>query len=69
MRKLLMICICFCLLSGLLLAKGKGKVVTITGCIRDGTECLVLETTAGVKKYSVPKRPDLQVGHSYRITR
>jgi hypothetical protein len=68
MRKVFMIGMCVCLISGLLLAKEKAKTVTVTGCIREGTECFVLETTAGVKKYSVPKRSDLQVGHSYRIT-
>jgi hypothetical protein len=46
----------------------KPKLVTTTGCIAAGTECLVLTSSSGTKKYSVPKSDKLQVGHSYRIT-
>ena len=49
-------------------AGGKGRVVTATGCIRQGVECLVLEPISGGQKYSVTRSRKLLVGRAYRIT-
>src|SRR5258705_11999994 len=44
------------------------KNVTVTGCIYEGVECLVLKNLKGKPDYSVVKSNNLQIGHSYRIT-
>ena len=44
------------------------RIVTATGCIAEGTECLVLKSTSGTKRYSIGRTDKLQVGHAYRIT-
>ena len=49
-------------------ARGKAKVVTATGCIRQGVECLVLEPLGGGQSYSVARSRKLAVGRAYRIT-
>lgn len=42
--------------------------VTVTGCIRQGVECLVLEPISGGRSYSVNRNARLRVGSAYRIT-
>ena len=49
-------------------ARAKGRLLTATGCIAEGTECLVLRSPSGVKRYSIGRTDKLQVGHAYRIT-
>ena len=44
------------------------KRVTITGCIYQGVECLVLKNQKGKQDYSVVRSNNLQIGHAYRIT-
>ena len=75
MKKIATTIICCLLLSLPIMARGKhrahakSKLVTATGCISQGTECLVLSAPNGGRKlYSINKSDKLQVGHSYRIT-
>ena len=49
-------------------AKRAAKTVTVTGCIYQGIECLVLKNLKGKQDYSVARSNNLQIGHSYRIT-
>jgi hypothetical protein len=49
-------------------APSTGRTVTVTGCIYQGVECLILKNLKGKQDYSVVKSNNLQVGHSYRIT-
>lgn len=44
------------------------ETITVSGYIREGVECLVLEPFNGGQKYSVHKDPKLIVGNAYRIT-
>jgi hypothetical protein len=44
------------------------KRVTVTGCIYQGVECLVLKNSKGKQDYSLVRSNNLQVGHSYQIT-
>ena len=44
------------------------KHVTVTGCIYQGVECLVLKNRKGKQDYSVVRGNNLQIGHAYRIT-
>ena len=57
---------------GFLQAGGKKadleKRVTVTGCIYQGVECLVLKNRKGKQAYSVIRSNNLQIGHAYRIT-
>jgi hypothetical protein len=48
--------------------KNPAKRVTVTGCIYQGVECLVLKNSKGKQDYSLVKSNNLQVGHSYQIT-
>src|SRR5258708_4597323 len=43
------------------------KTVTVTGCIYQGVECLVLKDSKGKQDYSVGRIDTLQIGHAYRI--
>jgi hypothetical protein len=45
-----------------------GNTVTVTGCIYQGVECLILKNLKGKQDYSIARSNNLQVGHSYRIT-
>ena len=49
-------------------ARGKAKTVTVTGCIRQGVECLILEPLSGSEKYSINRNSKLKIGRAYRIT-
>ena len=49
-------------------ARVRAKVVTATGCIRQGVECLILEPLSGGQKYNVTRSGKLAVGRAYRIT-
>ncbi len=44
------------------------KRVTVTGCIYQGVECLVLKNLKGKQDYSLVRSNNLQIGHSYQIT-
>ena len=44
------------------------KTVTVTGCIFQGVECLILKDSKGKQDYSVGRTDKLQIGHAYRIT-
>jgi hypothetical protein len=49
-------------------ASTRAKSVAVTGCIRQGVECLVLEPFGGGRKYSVARNVKLVVGRAYRLT-
>ncbi len=75
MKKTAIIVMGLLLFSAPMMAKGKhrahakSKLVTATGCISQGTECLLLSAPNGGRKlYSITKSEKLQVGHAYRIT-
>jgi hypothetical protein len=42
--------------------------VTVTGCIYQGVECLILKNLKGKQDYSLVRSNNLQIGHSYQIT-
>jgi hypothetical protein len=44
------------------------KTVTVTGCIYEGVECLILKDSKNKQDYSVARINRLQIGHSYKIT-
>ena len=44
------------------------KRVTVTGCIYQGVECLILKNLKGKQDYSLVRSNNLQIGHSYQIT-
>lgn len=48
----------------------KGKIVTVTGCIHQGVECLRLTEPDDPTKllYSIVRTSKLEIGHAYRIT-
>lgn len=78
MKKLVLIMLCMSIFSPAGLAKSgskksartrnRAKAVTVTGCIRQGVECLVLEPLSGNQKYSIARRSGLEIGAAYRIT-
>ena len=76
MKKLTLIFLCLAIFSPTLTALGHGarkarkkaKTVTVTGCITQGVECLVLTTLDGKPRYSVARNKKLRVGQAYRIT-
>lgn len=49
-------------------ARSKPKTVTVTGCVRQGVECLLLEPLNGSQAYSVSRNSRLRIGRAYRIT-
>jgi hypothetical protein len=42
--------------------------ITVSGCVKEGVECLVLEPFSGNQKYSIVAGSKLEVGAAYRIT-
>ena len=42
--------------------------ITVSGCVREGVECLTLEPFNGKEKYSLVSDSKLEVGAAYRIT-
>ena len=48
--------------------KDQEGTITVSGCVREGVECLVLEPFSGDQKYSIVSGSKLQVGAAYRIT-
>ena len=48
-------------------AHGQEQTITVSGCVREGAECLVLEPFKGNQKYSIVSGSNLQVGTAYRI--
>jgi hypothetical protein len=48
--------------------KLRRESVTVTGCIYQGVECLILKNLKGKRDYSLVRTNNLQVGHSYQIT-
>lgn len=49
-------------------ARKRAKTVTVTGCISQGVECLVLTSLDGKDKYSVTRNRKLRINQAYRIT-
>lgn len=48
--------------------KDQDGTVTVSGCIKEGVECLVLEPFIGNEKYSIVAGSKLEVGAAYSIT-
>lgn len=48
--------------------KEQEGTITVSGCIKEGVECLLLEPFTGNEKYSIVAGSKLQVGAAYRIT-
>jgi len=44
------------------------RAVTISGCVREGVECLTLEPFNGTEKFSLVSGTKLEIGAAYRIT-
>ncbi len=76
MKKIALVILCLSVFSPTVLALGhkshkarkRAKTVTVTGCISQGVECLVLTLLSGKDKYSVTRNKKLRVGQAYRIT-
>jgi hypothetical protein len=81
MKRIILILLCLCVFSLTVSAqtgrsgrrrsnsRSRARVVTVTGCIRTGVECLVLMRLDDNKQnYSIGKNDRLQVGSAYRIT-
>ena len=76
MKKLMLILLCLSVFSNNLMALGhktnkarkRAKTITVTGCISQGVECLVLTLLDGEERYSVTRNKKLRVGQAYRIT-
>jgi hypothetical protein len=76
MKKITLIILCLSIFSTTSLASGhrsnkarkRAKTVTVTGCISQGVECLVLTALAGDQRYSVVRNRRLRIGQAYRIT-
>ncbi|HEX8473953.1 MAG TPA: hypothetical protein VF666_07960 [Pyrinomonadaceae bacterium] len=74
MKKTILILLCLCLLTPAAFAQNRRRrravqrVVTVSGCIRQGVECFVLEPLSGKQKYSVTRNSKLRDGKAYRIT-
>jgi hypothetical protein len=48
--------------------KDQEETITVSGCIKEGVECLMLEPFSGNQKYSIVAGSKLEVGAAYRIT-
>lgn len=76
MRRIILILLCLSLFSLTPLAAGnpqrkraRARTITVSGCIRQGVECLVLVPLGNNRQsYSVVRNRRLQVGRAYRIT-
>jgi hypothetical protein len=45
----------------------RADTITVTGCVSEGVECLILTTLDGKHKYSLGRSDRLKPGRSYRI--
>lgn len=76
MKKIALIILCFAVFSQSVLALDhsshkahkRAKTVTVSGCISQGVECLVLTLLGGKGRYSVTRNSKLRIGQAYRIT-
>jgi hypothetical protein len=76
MKKIVLIILCFAVFSPGVMALGhkshkarrRAKTVSVSGCISQGVECLVLTLLGGKGQYSVARNPKLRIGQAYRIT-
>lgn len=77
MKKIALVILCLSIFSSTGLALGhkakkarkRAKMVTVSGCISSGVECLVLTLLGGKQqRYSVTGNKKLRVGQAYRIT-
>ncbi len=76
MKKIALILLCLSVIGSNAMALGhkshkarkRAKTVTVTGCISQGVECLVLTLLSGKDKYSVTRNKKLRIGQAYRIT-
>jgi hypothetical protein len=76
MKKIALLILCLFVFSSSVMAFGhkphkarkRAKTITVTGCISQGVECLVLTLLDGKQRYSVTRNKNLRVGRAYRIT-
>lgn len=78
MKRIVVTVLCVFLFAGAALAHGHKKksrrahhqdeTITVSGCVREGVECMVLEPFKGNQKYSLVSGSNLQIGAAYRIT-
>lgn len=76
MKRTILILLClslFCLTARARPWKGGrspalAKTVTVSGCVTEGAECLLLVSLDGRRRYSLSRDRRLKVGGSYRVT-
>ena len=49
-------------------ARSRAKAVTVSGCVKEGVECLILVSLDGKRTYSLSHDERLKVGGAYRVT-
>ena len=49
-------------------ARSRAKAVTVTGCVKEGVECLILVSLDGKRTYSLSHDDRLKAGGAYRVT-
>jgi hypothetical protein len=48
--------------------QGDEKTITVSGCVREGVECLTFVPFSGHEKYSLVSGSKLEIGSAYQIT-
>ena len=70
---IILLCFSFCCLTAEARprkwrASARAKTVTVSGCVTQGVECLLLVTLDGKRKYSLSRDRRLKAGGAYRVT-